>query len=395
MHLEVAVDRSLCRECNFCRDVSRCVNASCVGCLACYYACPYEARKIVEDDRKRSVVKISVDGVEHSVPEGLTLKEALKLCGYSFDSLHPLCGLGGCWACVVLVDGELTRSCITGVRDGMIIKTDVSGVSPLRIIHGPAPHTVGGKATPWFEARGSDRFIEVAIWTAGCNLRCRSCQNYTVTYDNLSAPYTPYEAARLVTYYRRLYGVNGMAISGGEPTLNRRWLIDYFRELRVLNPDREARLHLDSNGTILTPKYIDELVEAGVNNIGVEPKGLRLETFMNITGITDRRLAELYLKTSWDAVRYLVDNYRDRVYIGVGIPYNRVFMGFDELAEIGYRIASIDPEIQVCILDYFPVFRRRDMKRPSYWEMLKVKKLLNGIGLRCVIVQTVLGHVGP
>jgi len=150
-----------------------------------------------------------------------------------------------------------------------------------------------------------DKYVEVAIWAAGCNLRCKSCQNYTVTYNNSSTPYTPYEAAKLVTYYRRLYGVNGMAISGGEPTLNRRWLIEYFKELRKLNPDREARLHLDSNGTILTSDYIDELIEAGVNNIGVEPKGLRLETFMDITGVTDRRLAELYLETSWTLLNTL------------------------------------------------------------------------------------------
>jgi len=76
-----------------------------------------------------------------------------------------------------------------------------------------------------------------------------------------------------------------MAISGGEPTLNKRWLIEYFRELKKLNSDKEARLHLDSNGALLTPEYIDELAEAGVNNIGVEPKGLRLETFMDISGI--------------------------------------------------------------------------------------------------------------
>lgn len=401
MYSRVIVDRSICRGCNFCKDVFRCVNIECVGCLACYYACPYEARRIIEDKRERRIVRISVDGVEYGVPEGLTLKEALKLCGYNFDvlpgrsNLYAPCGLGGCWACSVLVDGIPTRSCITSVRDGMNIETDTSRTLPLRIIHGPSPHTVGGKATPWFEARRASRYVEVAIWAAGCNLRCRSCQNYTVTYDNSSAPYTPYEAARLVTYYRRIYGVNGMAISGGEPTLNRSWLIEYFRELRKLNPDDEARLHLDSNGTILTREYIDELVEVGVNNIGVEPKGLHLETFMDITGITDRGLAELYLKTSWDAIKYIIDRYKDKVYIGIGIPYNKAFMSFQELTEIGYLIASIDPEVQVCILDYFPTFRRRNMRRPSYWEMLKIKRLLNDIGLRCVIVQTVLGHVGP
>ncbi|MEM3506530.1 MAG: radical SAM protein [Candidatus Bathyarchaeia archaeon] len=188
---------------------------------------------------------------------------------------------------------------------------------PLRIIHGPEPYTVGGKATPWFEKKG--KYIEVAIWTAGCNLRCRSCQNYSVTYDNPSITFTPREAAKVTSYYRKIYGVNGIAISG-EPTLNKRWLLEYFKELKRLNPDKKARLHLESNGTLLTPSYIDELVKAGANNIGIEPKGIRLGTFIDISGIDNKELAERYLKTSWNAIKYLIDNYKDKVYIGIGIP---------------------------------------------------------------------------
>ncbi|MEM3506529.1 MAG: hypothetical protein QW589_08585 [Candidatus Bathyarchaeia archaeon] len=68
-------------------------------------------------------------------------------------------------------------------------------------------------------------------------------------------------------------------------------------------------------------------------------------------------------------------------------------MSFDELARIGEKTASMDPKVQVCVLDYFPTFRRRKRKRPSYGEMLK--EILNNTGLNCVIVQTVLGHIGP
>ena len=399
MYFRVLTNESLCRKCNFCKTVNRCVNSRCVGCLSCYFACPYEAKNIVKDEGKQ-LVKIIVDGAEYNVPENITVKEALRLIGYEVGiypnegRIQAPCGLGGCWACMVIADGEPIRSCITGVESGMVIETDVGSAPPLRIIHGPEPHAVGGKATPWTEGKGR-RYIEAAIWTAGCNLRCRSCQNYSVTYDNSSEPLTPKEAARILTYYRRLYGVNGLAISGGEPTLNRRWLIEYFAELRRLNPDKKVRLHLDSNGTLLTPSYIDDLVEAGANNIGVEPKGIRLETFMNISGIVDKAIAERYLRTSWEAVKYLADNYKDKVYIGVGIPYNSAFMGLDELFEIGEKIASIDPSIQVCVLDYFPTFRRREIRRPDYKEMLKVKDILNGVGLKCVIVQTVIGHIGP
>ncbi len=398
--VRVATDPDRCVKCGFCASVNVChSDVGCVGCMSCYWACPYAAKELVDDEEPRGTVRVTVDGAEFEVPERVTIKRALELLGYRVSpfpgegDLQAPCGTGGCYSCVVEVNGELARSCITPVRDGDVIRTDVSGREPLRIVHGPQPHAVGGKATPWYEkGRG---YVEVAIWVAGCNLRCPQCQNYHVTYDNVSEPMTPREAASIVTYYRRLYGVRGLAISGGEPTLNRRWLVEYFRELRRLNSDPDVRLHLDSNGTLLTPDYVDELVEAGCNNIGVEPKGARVETFMRITGIADSRLAERYLRTAWAAVKYIADRYAGEVYLGVGVPYNSAFMSMEEVAEIGDRIASIDPDIQVCVLDYFPAFRRRDLKRPSVREMLRVKRVLNGCGLKHVIVQTKIGHLGP
>ena len=140
----------------------------------------------------------------------------------------------------------------------------------------------------------------MAIWAAGCNLRCPQCQNYATTYDGIGEPVTPQQAALRMTLARRRYRVDRMAISGGEATLNRAWLMSYFQALKDLNPDPGARLHLDSNGTLLTPDYIDELVlEAGVTDMGVEPKAVQVTTFQRITGVTDAALAERYLDTAW------------------------------------------------------------------------------------------------
>ncbi len=69
-----------------------------------------------------------------------------------------------------MVNGELERTCITSIEDGMRIELDTEGIEPLRIIHSPQPHRVGGKATPWWEVGYG--YVEAAIWTAGCNLRC-------------------------------------------------------------------------------------------------------------------------------------------------------------------------------------------------------------------------------
>ncbi len=344
------------------------------------------------------MIRIRVDGVDYEVPEGITVARALELIGFGFappgsKGISLACGTGGCWSCAVIIDGSLERSCITPVRDGMEVSTDVEEKEPVRIVHGPAPHLVGGKATPWWEVNYVD-YVEAAIWVAGCNLRCPQCQNYEVTYDNVSTALTPRQAARLLAACQRRYDTKGVAISGGEPTLNRRWLVEFFRELtRLVGP--KVRRHLDSNGTLLTPDYIDELVEAGCNNIGVEPKCVNVETYMRITGLKDRDLATKYLETAWKAIEYIYERYGDKVYLGIGLVYNRELVSLDEIAEAGRRIAAIDPRIQVTVLDYFPAFRRRDLRRPSVSEMLEVKKVLEDQGLKTVIVQTVAGHIGP
>lgn len=398
-----AVDLEACTNCLACRYVTICPSPeSCVGCLACYHGCPNKARKLIVDRSPRRTVKITVDGATHLVPERTTVKKALELLGYAFTTypekgrLQAPCGTGGCYACALLIDGELKRACVTPIREGMSIKTEApANAKPLRIIHGPQPHPVGGKATPWW-LKSYGRYVEVAIWAAGCNLRCPQCQNWETTYDGKTPPLTPEEAALKVSKARRRYNVDRMAISGGEPTLNRRWLIQYFKELKRLNPDEKARLHLDSNGTLLTKDYVDELIgEAGVTDIGIEPKGVRVETFTKITGITDTDLASKFLSTAWEAIKYVVDNYADKVFLGVGLPYNSAFISMDEVHEFGAKLASINPETQLCVLDYFPTFRRRDIARPSPTEMVKVKRTLESAGLKSVVVQTAIGHIGP
>jgi pyruvate formate lyase activating enzyme len=77
------------------------------------------------------------------------------------------------------------------------------------------------------------------------------------------------------------------------------------------------------------------------------------------------------------------------------MPYNRELVSLDKVEEFGRRLASIDPEVQLCVLDYFPTFRRQALLRPHPSEMLNVKRMLEGVGLRTVVVQTAIGHLGP
>jgi pyruvate formate lyase activating enzyme len=363
---------------------------------------------IGEESEERITIK--VDGQVFEVPNGVTIKVALESLGIVFsrfpEPTHHFapCETGGCYACAVLIDNELRPSCHTAVRAGQEVFTQVSdSIRPLRIVGWCQPHSVGGVGTPW-SAKALDRFdgryAEVACFAAGCNLRCRTCQNFSVTYNSAGAAVTPEHAAERLLKHALSVGVKRMAISGGEATLNRPWLLEFFSWLRN-HATSDYRLHLDTNATILTPNYIDALVEAGITDIGPDVKAVQLETFQIITGTVDPALAQQYLDCEWRAVKYIADNYYPEVlFMGVGLPFNPAFYASSDamLAEIhewGTQIADIDDQIQVTVLDYRPEFRRHDINRPSIEEMRAIKVHLEGIGLRSVIVQTASGHLPP
>lgn len=395
-----------CVRCGACMEIVKCSALhvghvkTCTGCGACFLACPHGAIYMRRDRRERKHVKIRVDGESYFVPGRITVKRALEYIGYTFSKLpneadfFAPCEVGGCYSCAVVINGELKPACVTVVRDHMDIRTDTSAQTPKRLVHGWMGHSVGGVGTPWYLKKRSG-YVEAAVFSCGCNYRCPQCQNWTTTYCGRGDAISPQEAAVIMTRTRKICGVDRMAISGGESTLNRRWLIEYIRELRRLNPDRKARFHVDTNASLLTKDYIDELVESGVTDIGPDLKGYSVETFMRITGLVDRKLAEIYHKTSWDAVKYLVDNYRDKVFIGVGVPYNKDLISIEEIEKIGYRLFKIDPEIQVCVLDYRPEYRNMSLKRPSYKEMAQIWEILRDIGLKTVVCQTAFGYITP
>jgi pyruvate formate lyase activating enzyme len=295
-------------------------------------------------------VLIKINDVSQKVPSDVTVKKALKFSGYKVtkfpekEALFVPCEVGGCWSCAVLIDEELKPACNTLVREGLHINTLLPKKHPSkRIIHGFTGHTAGGVGTPW-GLKDANAYIEVACFAAGCNFRCPQCQNWDITYNGKSKPMTPTEAAERMTKARKKFGVDRMAISGGESTLNRRWLIEYVKALKNLNPDAEARIHIDTNGSILTKDYIDELIGAGMTDIGIDLKGCSTDTFMRITAVSDRVLAARYLSTAWKAVRYLSECYKDTIFTGVGVPYNAKLISLDEIRLIGKKLSEIDPD---------------------------------------------------
>jgi aerobic-type carbon monoxide dehydrogenase small subunit (CoxS/CutS family) len=76
-------------------------------------------------------VTIVVDGVPHPVAADTTLAAALLNLGIAAfrrdltsNARGPLCGMGTCFECRVMVDGVANvRSCLEMVRDGMVVQS--------------------------------------------------------------------------------------------------------------------------------------------------------------------------------------------------------------------------------------------------------------------------------
>jgi pyruvate formate lyase activating enzyme len=178
-----------------------------------------------------------------------------------------------------------------------------------------------------------------------------------------------------------------MSISGGECTLNRPWLVQFIKELKKLNPDPEVHILVATNGSLLTHSYIDELWEAGMTDVVIGLKAWHIENFMRIAGLRDKDLAERYKETAWEAVRYICHKYKERIFLGVGLPYNEELNSITEIEAMGERLYHIDSTITVDLQNYRPEFRGKFSLAPDE-EVDRVHKVLKGIGLEVVVYQT-------
>ena len=352
---------------------------------------------------------VLIDGRQYRFADQLTVLQALSKVGYKVSHfpeegrVYAPCRTGGCWSCTVLVDGVLKRSCVTTLKDGMEISTDrkvIEAMPPLRQIATVTAHPVGGVGTPHTlrkihqPASGKPYYTEVDAFTQGCILRCPTCQNWPYTYSSRGTPLTPEQAAELIDSKARAHNLKRIAFTGGEATINRRWLVQVLKGLKTLNPDG-INLHVDTNGALLTPDYIEQMIGVGMTDVGVDIKASRLKTYQKVTGIKHPAFSRRLFEQSWTGVEYLLKNCTDRIFVGLGIVYNRALIPLEEIEETARRIIELNPSVQVTLLDYRPEFRQRDITQPSAGEMFDMWKKLKKMGLECVICQTSAGYFGP
>jgi pyruvate formate lyase activating enzyme len=361
---------SACIDCNFCDYFVKCKGEnSCIGCSICLKGCPEKARLLYPPSESAGpATNVIIDGDHFSLPGHISIAKALNIIGKNPKSAHSCCS-GGCYDCTVLVNDTLVNSCSTEILEGMNINTNEEAINmhpPLRLVSFFPGHLHSA----------------ISLFTSGCNFNCDFCHNWNITFDSSGRPVTPEYAA---TATKQMMGSREnprISISGGEPTLNRRWLIDLIKKLKVTCTD--ARIQVDTNGSLLTRDYLDELSEAGMTDISVDLKGMHLETFKKLTGVEDNGLAQQYLDTAWQSIEHIIAK---GLYITIGLPFHPQFISKEELHLMGEKIAAIDKNIDVNLIVYQPAFRLRHSSPVADQDVDEALALLNDTGIKRVWCQ--------
>ncbi len=375
-----------CIDCGFCQYLVSCPEKyfgdwpteghECIGCGICITGCPSEALTMEQVEEERPPVNILVDGCAHRVPSGITVLTALESLGYKVSQFYGegvvnrMCTSGACYNCCVLINGQLKRSCMAPVDEGMQIIADkdtIQRYEPLRLVSQISAYLHPG----------------VSCFTHGCNFACSWCHNWDITFSSVGNPFTPRQFLEIINQGGGNYSMLG--ISGGEPTLNRRWLTGFLKELSHRN--RNLAIQIDTNASILTKDYVDELYFCGMTHISPDIKAVSVESFMSITGVEDRQLAQFYLDRSWEAVKYIVNDYTGKLFCAVAIPYHPRLNSLKEVYGIGERLASLNKDIDVNLVEYHPAFRARGIPPASKEMLQRAVNLLYDAGLRNVWLQ--------
>ena len=123
-------------------------------------------------------------------------------------------------------------------------------------------------------------YVACTLFTGGCNMRCPFCHNALLVTDAQSQ--RAYKNEEILSFLKKRVGVlDGVAITGGEPTLMR-GLREFIVEARALG----YKIKLDTNGT--RPDVLIDLIESGLlDYVAMDIKNCK-EKYGSTVGFDDR-----------------------------------------------------------------------------------------------------------
>ncbi|HOQ19627.1 MAG: radical SAM protein [Methanobacteriales archaeon] len=178
----------------------------------------------------------------------------------------------------------------------------------------------------------------VWITLSGCNFNCKGC--FSNARKPTGKPLTIEELVKLIKsssqqYYGKL--PEEIIITGGEPTLDKDYLLKLTSKLNF------AHIILETNAHLLNKKYIKKLVKAGVKEFMVDLKALDDKKHKWYTGFSNKKILK-NIKTIQENAKLVIKTL-----------YIPGLVEEDEIENIAKFIATINPKIEYRINDFKPM----------------------------------------
>ncbi len=184
----------------------------------------------------------------------------------------------------------------------------------------------------------------VWITLSGCNFKCKGC--FSIARGTVGEPMTVEQLISLVKKSSSEYYGNTpleeAVITGGEPTLNRHYLVDLVTQLKKI----VGWIVLDTNGYFLDDAYLEELIEAGLSEVMFDLKAYDEKLHEWYTGHSNKRILA-NIRNAYGKIKLVVNT----VYIP-GIADDpeieqivKFLAEIDKKGEIDYRINRFRAEL--------------------------------------------------
>lgn len=130
--------------------------------------------------------------------------------------------------------------------------------------------------------------VRFVVFMQGCSLKCKYCQNRDTWNLKGGTTYSSDEIVEKILRYKNYIMPNGgVTISGGEPLLQAKFLIELFTKLRKYN----IHTCIDTAGSVILTDEIKELIDL-TDLFLLDIKCINDEKAINLTGVSNKKELE-------------------------------------------------------------------------------------------------------
>ena len=130
--------------------------------------------------------------------------------------------------------------------------------------------------------------VRFVVFMQGCSLKCKYCQNRDTWNLKGGTIYSSDEIVERILRYKNYIMPNGgVTISGGEPLLQTKFLIELFTKLKKYN----IHTCIDTSGSVVLTDEIKELIDL-TDLFLLDIKCINDEKAINLTGVSNKKELE-------------------------------------------------------------------------------------------------------